>query len=720
MDEATAARATSGQRAPIDLSGAWRVHTSDDDLARRFTDSSIPDADWPELAVPGHWQSSDAFAHTDGPLLYRRTYQPAPLAPGHRRFVSFDGIFYYGDIWLDGGYLGVTEGYFFPHTFEVTDQARRPPDDGHLLAVEVACPRPAHRTAKRTVTGVFSHWDNLDPAWNPGGIWRPVRLRDTGPVRIKWLRALCSEATETRGRLLLEVTLDRGTDEDTDPIAARLFASVAGPDGSTLAEVTQDVVLAAGDNTLSMTVDVDHPPRWWPWRLGRQPQCDVEVRVDVAGEPSDFRRLRTAFREVRWKNWQLSVNGERMFPMGSNHGPTRMALADATIPDLVRDVELAVAANLDLLRIHAHVTKAELYDAADAAGLLVWQDLPLQWGYARGTRREAVRQAREMVDLLGHHPSIALWCAHNEPLAIDLQPGDALRARDVARTATSMFLPSWNKDVLDRSVARALRRADPTRAVNPHSGVLPGVGSGGTDTHFYFGWYHGRMDGLAPTLRAVPRLARFVTEFGAQAVPESAGFMHPERWPDLDWDDLFEHHALQKRYFDQHVPPALFDSFAAWRDATQHYQAALLQLQVEDLRRLKHDPTGGFCQFCFADGHPSVTWSVLDHARVPKAGYRALRDACRTVLPMLEPRAGLVHVVSERRTPLVDAVVDAEVEGRHTRWTGDIPADGLVYIGTLELPGGAPRVTLTLRHPDLPDVANSYDDVLEWLRIVSG
>src|SRR5262249_25946009 len=98
-----------GPTTSIDLSGAWRVHTSDGDLARRFTDSSIPDGDWPELAVPGHWQSSDAFADVDGPLLYRRTYEPAPLAPGHRRFVSFDGIFYYGDIWLDGGYLGVTE-----------------------------------------------------------------------------------------------------------------------------------------------------------------------------------------------------------------------------------------------------------------------------------------------------------------------------------------------------------------------------------------------------------------------------------------------------------------------------------------------------------------------------------------------------------------------------------------------------------------------------------
>jgi beta-mannosidase len=705
---------------PVDLSGAWRVHASDGELARRFTDPGISDADWPKVPVPGHWRSAEPFRDCDGPMLYRRTFAGAPLAPGDRRFLTFDGIFYDGDIWLDGGYVGATAGYFFPHTFEVTQQARAVPDGGHLLAVEVASPPQRDRTKKRTITGVFSQWDNLDPEWNPGGIWRPVRLRDTGPVRIKWLRVLCREASEGRGRLLLDVTLDSGVSPEPVPLGARLFATVTGPDGRLLTESTQDVMLAAGDNTLTMTVDVDRPPRWWPWRMGAQPQCDVEVRVEVAGEPSDDRRLRTAFRELRWKRWELTVNGERMFPMGSNHGPTRMALAEATTQELIHDVHLAVEANLDLLRLHAHVTRLELYDAADAAGLLLWQDLPLQWGYARGIRKEAVRQAREMVDLLGHHPSIALWCAHNEPLAIDLQPGDAIRARDVAKTAASMFLPTWNKDVLDRSIARALHKADPTRAVDPHSGVLPGLSSGGTDTHFYFGWYHGRMDGLAGALRAVPRLARFVTEFGAQAVPDSAAFMHPERWPDLDWDDLFEHHALQKRYFDEHVPPALFDSFAAWRDATQHYQAALIQLQVEDLRRLKHDPTGGFCHFCFADGQPAVTWSVLDHARKPKSGFFALRDACRSVLPMLEPREGLVHVVSERRDALAGAVVEADVDGRRRAWKGDVPGDGIAYLGGLDVPDEAQQVSLTLRHPEVGEVTNSYDDLLEWLRIVSG
>jgi beta-mannosidase len=183
--------------------------------------------------------------------------------------------------------------------------------------------------------------------------------------------------------------------------------------------------------------------------------------------------------------------------------------------------------------------------------------------------------------------------------------------------------------------------------------------------------------------------------------------MEPDRWPDLDWDDLFEHHALQRRNFDRYVPPDDCKSFDEWREATQAYQAALLQLQVEDLRRLKYTPNGGFVQFCFADGHPSVTWSVLDHERRPKRGYAALRDACRPVLPMLEPRHGLVHVVSELREDLTGAVVEVHIDGRTHRFGGDVAADAVTYIGRVELED-AIDVDVALEHAAVGWVENRY------------
>ena len=120
------------------------------------------------------------------------------------------------------------------------------------------------------------------------------------------------------------------------------------------------------------------------------------------------------------------------------------------------------------------------------------------------------------------------------------------------------------------------------------------------------------------------------------------------------------------------MPPTDAKSFDEWRAMTQAYQAALLQLQIEDLRRLKYSPTGGFAMFSLADPQPLASWSVLDHDREPERGYFAVRDACRPVLAMVEPRAGLVHVVNDTREDLFAIEVEASADGRVTRWIGDV------------------------------------------------
>lgn len=690
----------------LDLCGAWLVHPGEGDLHQRFIEPGFDDGGWFKAAVPGHWRAVPELAESDGPVLYRHHFDAPATEPGRRRFLVLDGVFYYGDVWLDGGYLGATEGYFLPHVFEVTDPTRERSE--HALAVEVACPAQEDRGAKRLITGVFSHWDCLDAEWNPGGIWRPVRVEETGPVRIESFRAVCTEATEERGRIRLDVDLDAGP--DAGPLPARVVVRLSGHGVDLVVE--RDEELASGVNRREVRLEVDRPPLWWPRRLGEQPLVEVEVGVEVGGEVSDERRFRTGFREVRLEDWTFYVNGERLFAMGANHAPTRMELAEATPEELRRDVDLAAGANLDMLRVHAHVTRPELYDAADEAGLLLWQDFPLQWGYARGIRKQATRQARAMVALLGQHPSIVLWCAHNEPLALDIPTGAPPTAKVAAKVGASMLAPTWNKTVLDRSIRRAIERADGTRPVSAHSGILPGPAHGGTDSHLYFGWYFGHMADLARGLRAWPRLARFVSEFGAQAVPDDAGFMNPERFPELDWERLLERHCCQKLYFDRHVPPEEFPDFDSWRAATQAYQAALLQLQIEDLRRIKYRPCGGFLQFSFADALPSVTWSVLDHQRRPKPGFAAMRDACRPVLPMLDPRTGAVHVVSELRRRLEEAVVTVDAGATTRRFAGDVGADSVAFVGSLGGPVTAEAARVTLAHPDIGTVVNAYAPAL--------
>jgi beta-mannosidase len=676
----------------VDLAGPWCAREADDELRRTGTSLDFDDSAWPQLEVPGHWRNHPEFAASDGPVLYRRRFEQPPPEPGARRWITFDGIFYQADAWLDGAYLGDTEGYFFPHTFDITELAAM--SDEHVLAVEVTCSPERGTSGRRNITGMLQRSEAVDRDWNPGGLWRDVRIHETGPVRIDRLRVLCRDADETRAHLRLHARLDAQ--------AAHTVRLRTAADGAVVGETEH--TLAAGNNDIEWSLDIASPRLWWPYRLGRQALTDLSVDVVVDGEISDRTARRTGLREVAFTDWKFSVNGERLFLKGANVVPARPGLADAAA-ELVRgDVERAVEAGLDALRVQAHVATDELYTAADELGVALLQDFPLQWGYGRSVRRQAVRQAREAVSALGHHPSIIQWCAHDEPVADAPQlDGDSPRRR--LRRVVRQQLPTWNKSVLDRWVKRAFEQADPSRPTIAHSGVLPHLPQlDGTDSHLWLGWHRGDVDELPRRARALPRLVRFVSEFGAQSVPESAtGYVDAAAWPQLDWAALAERHGLEPEVMRARHPPEQFPSFAAWRGATQRYQADLLRRHIETLRRLKYRPTGGFCFSWLADAMPMISASVLDHDRVPKEAWAAVIAACRPVIVVcdampvsVQPGGRLtldVHVVSDLREPLAATIaMTASWPGgsRHWGFRGEVEADDCARVG---------RITI-----DVPDV----------------
>jgi beta-mannosidase len=672
----------------MDLGGQWAAAEADDDLRRSFPRPELDDSAWSAVTVPGHWRGEPAFASSDGPLLYRRRFETERLAPGQRAWLLMDGVFYQSDVWLDGSYLGDTEGYFFSHAFDVTATVGARAE--HLLAVEVGCERPARRAGKRALTGVWADEGCIDPAYNPGGIWAPVRLVMTGPVRISSLRLSCAEAGPKRAVLEISCTL-----HSAEHLTVTLRTEARLAEGARLAaDVATQQPLAVGANRVRWRLEVPNPELWWPIGLGGQPLYDLAVAVDIGDERSDARALRTGLRQVRVRNFRWAVNGEALFLKGANLAPTRRDLANASASEVGGDVDLARQAGLNLLRARAHVGRPELYQAADDAGILIWQDLPLHGRY-RGTRRQAVRQAGKAVDLLGHHPCIVLWCGHNEPFPVGPAGPGWRPGRSLWRVA-AQALPDPTRSVLDRSIRRALERADPSRPVISNSGVLPSLARGAS-SHLYFGWYHGTERDLPRAARLWPAAARFVAEIGAQSVPCPAPFMAPERWPDLDWAGLGEHYCLQKGIFDRRVPPARYPSFEAWCEATQLYQANLVRSQVEALRRLRGRPTGGFAVHFLNDAQPAVSCSLLDSERRPKAAYGALQAACAPVLvaadwpaPSYRPGGTAsfdVHVVNDGRQPLAEAVLKARLAwpggGRDWRLAGDVAAGAVTFVGRL-------------------------------------
>jgi beta-mannosidase len=361
-------------------------------------------------------------------------------------------------------------------------------------------------------------------------------------------------------------------------------------------------------------------------------------------------------------------------------------------PDKYRlDLALMRQAGINAIRVHAHVEGEELYRQADEAGLIVWQDFPLQWGYVDDAEftAEAVRQAVAMVDQLDHHPSIVAWSAHNEP------PWDATWMKDKYPD----YSPDQNRE-LDRALAAAMSSRDTSRHV--HAASV-------TAEHPWFGWYSGTwMDYGKPTRQAL------VTEFGAQALPDLTSLRRfiPEKdlWPasDAGWE-RWTYHDFQPRETFVNAKVSKGSSTAQLIENTQQYQARLVQFAAESYRRQKYAPVGAIFQFMFNECWPSANWGVVDYWRHPKPGLQALATAYQPVLPSIEWTA-------ERLTPATPVTASlwvindlADTFDRATlEWTlrsveavvladrkvVDVAADSVMRVIPLRMPLPAGRYTL--------------------------
>lgn len=316
--------------------------------------------------------------------------------------------------------------------------------------------------------------------------------------------------------------------------------------------------------------------------------------------------------------WEWRLNGRRIFPKGSNY--VSDFYLNRVIPEgLRRDVELARNANLDLLRVHAHIAPPDFYRLCDEQGMMVMCDFPLIWTYAfslppdeeAAFRASVQAQVEDMVRLLGSHPGVVLWSMHNEP---PWTPDGSFLGGDVHQAGT-------NRQMDEASAARA-RELDSTRPVIPASGEY--------DQHLYHGWYTGSWQDNRNLRPAFP------TEFGVQALPNlDSPFWATANtdWP-VDSDDPSWAHAGYQAVFwagpGVGAPPQ-FATLADYVAASQAYQAFFIRYVIDQWRRKKFDPVGGYIHFLFTDGWPAITWSVLDYYRLPKAGYQALAESSRPV-----------------------------------------------------------------------------------------
>ena len=243
--------------APMDL-GTWRHWPTRTCGAARTSTTSTAGS---PVTVPGHWRSAPGLrrrrraAALPGPLR-RPTARPTASAAGWCSTASSTRA--------TSGSTAAT--WATPRATSSATPSRSPTRCAdrreHLLAVEVACSPAGDRTAKRNLTGVFQHWDCIDPDVEPGrdlaaGPARADRARPHSAA----LRVLCPEAggrvgPTLRFRAVLDAAERRHRQDRAPPSVGTAWPTIATP---------SELSLAAGENQVEWLVDRRPSPKlWWP------------------------------------------------------------------------------------------------------------------------------------------------------------------------------------------------------------------------------------------------------------------------------------------------------------------------------------------------------------------------------------------------------------------------------------------------------------------------
>lgn len=555
--------------------------------------------------------------------------------PDHagRVLLRFGGAFLATNVWLNGKLLGSHYGYFAPFGFDITPYLK----SENLLVVccESSVETQVHE--KRHVMGTFndgelrpypsSAYGSLPEPYEwevPVGLWRPVELEYVGPIAIDWVR-LKPQFEASDGRLEVEARL-RNLDGREMVGDAELAVMLPGREPVRL---HREVRLSGGGlETMNMRLALPGARRWEPWRFGEAVVNGVALTISSAGQESARVEDKFAFRdvdaEIGSRRWSFRVNGRSMFLRGACYSPS-YRLDQLTPARFDADLKLARETNLDALRVVANVLPHEFYARADAAGMLVVQDLPLTGAYAYHARNEDARffenavreQQSEMVEMLRNRPSVAMWIAHDNPpwIASNADMGDMHSVRQ--------------NHTIDQELKASFDSLDGSRPALAASGEI--------DKHVFLGWEYGTWKDMA---EVDPLL---VSAFGAQALPSADSAAWDgigARWPVADDEPAWRFAGFQPAIWAERGVglPSEHQSLEAYIEASQRYQAGVVRFAAEHLRARKFEPCWGAFAFHLIDPYPGIGFGLVDASRNPKLALAALTAAFRPTRVLIEPR----------------------------------------------------------------------------------
>jgi Exo-beta-D-glucosaminidase Ig-fold domain/Concanavalin A-like lectin/glucanases superfamily/Glycosyl hydrolases family 2/Glycosyl hydrolases family 2, sugar binding domain/Glycosyl hydrolases family 2, TIM barrel domain len=316
--------------------GAWRMSSAPSVVAdgARLSQPGYDDSPWYAAVVPGTVLTTliargvypdpnyglnnlaipDSLSRQD--YWYRTVFNPPADLEGKEFTLTFKGINYAAEIWLNGQRLGDIKGAFIRGVFNVTGKLQSGRDN--VLAVRVSPPpHPGIPHEQSIAAGPGENGGNLaidGPTfiasegwdWIPGirdrntGIWQEVELAATGELRLldpQVVTRLPLPRTDSA-----DVSIVVGVENrSTSAVHAILTARIDSVRVEKRVSLNPGVTQVTLDPREFPQLHWLNPRLWWPNGYGAANLYALRLEAVVDGQPSDWKEVKFGVRELTYE-----------------------------------------------------------------------------------------------------------------------------------------------------------------------------------------------------------------------------------------------------------------------------------------------------------------------------------------------------------------------------------------------------------------------------------
>lgn len=344
-----------------------------------------------EILVPFCPESRlSGIAYTDfiNGVVYRRNFTITEKELSGRTLLHFGAVDYFAEVYINGKYVGSHKGGYTSFSFDITDYVSEG-ENSIFVAVKDdvrSGQQPSGKQSEKYASAGCFYTRTT-------GIWQTVWLEFvpfTYVKSAKYYPDLQNSCLTVTGMTEGKGTLTLTAKWQGEPVASKSLASNGG--------------------FFSTRLDFSEVHLW---EVGKGGLYDLEITYEQDTVKSYFGMRSTGFEGRKYMLngkpvFQRMVLDQGFYPEGIYTAPTEA--------DLIRDIELSLAAGFNGARLHEKVFEARLLYHCDRMGYIVWGEYP-NWGLAHDLPQATeiyMAEWKEAMERDFNHPSIIGWCPFNE------------------------------------------------------------------------------------------------------------------------------------------------------------------------------------------------------------------------------------------------------------------------------------------------------------------